>query len=347
MNDAYKLALIDELRSPLTKRSWETGLASPPLQAPAVLERLDYASYFALTSQVLPEAQDDIFNRLQADRLVQAEAGKRWSITNLGAILLATQLTDFPPAIARKAIRFVAYDGTGRADTVIHRKEIQGGYGPGLNQLIDYLSDLLPRHEKIVGAVREETPLYPLTAIREIVANALIHQDMTIAGTGPLIELFAGRMEVTNPGLPLVKPDRFIDFPPRSRNESLASLMRRMGLCEEQGTGIDKVIVAVEQHQLPPPDFRIEGDALRVKLFAPRCFAKMTADERLRACYQHAVLKYLASERMNNSSLRTRLGIGSNNAAQASSVIRRALDAKLIKPADPAHPRSGYIPFWA
>ena len=46
--------------------------------------------------------------------------------------------------------------------------------------------------------------------------------------------------------------------------------MRRMRLCEEQGTGIDKVIVAVELHQLPPPNFRSEGDAIRIDLYAPR-----------------------------------------------------------------------------
>lgn len=177
----------------------------------------------------------------------------------------------------------------------------------------------MPRNEFIGKAFREERPLYPAIAIRELVANALIHQDMTITGAGPLIEMFSDRLEITNPGQPLVQPDRFLDFPPRSRNESLASLMRRMRLCEEQGTGIDKVFVAVELHQLPPPDFRVEGDAVRAVLFAPRRFAEMTPQERVRACYQHAAL----------------------------TVIRQALKAGLIRPADPTHPRAGYVPYWA
>lgn len=123
--------------------------------------------------------------------------------------------------------------------------------------------------------------------------------------------------------------------------------MRRMRLCEEQGTGIDKVIVAVELHQSPPPDFRMEGDAVRVVLFAPRRFADMTPQERGRACYQHAALKYVSGERMKNSTLCERFGIEPQNAAQASGVIRLSLEMGLIRPADPAHPRAGYVPYWA
>lgn len=205
----------------------------------------------------------------------------------------------------------------------------------------------MPRNEHIGKAFREEQPLYPAIAIRELIANALIHQDMTITGTGPLVEMFKDRLEITNPGKPLMQPERFLDFPPRSRNEALASLMRRMRLCEEQGTGIDKVLDAVELHQLPPPDFREDGDAVRAVLYAPRRFADMTRQERVRACYQHAALKYVSGQRLTNATLRERLGIDPQNAAQASAIIKQALVAGLIRTADPEHPKSGYVPFWA
>ena len=131
-----------------------------------------------------------------------------------------------------------------------HRQDGQRGYAAGFQGLVDYIDGLLPRNELIGKAFREERPLYPSIAIRELIANALIHQDMTITGAGPLIELFSDRMEITNPGAPLVSPDRFLDSPPRSRNEALASLMRRMKLCEEQGTGIDKVILLAHMQQI-------------------------------------------------------------------------------------------------
>jgi len=97
--------------------------------------------------------------------------------------------------------------------------------------------------------------MYPEIAIRELVANALIHQDFTIRGTGPMIEIFSDRMEITNPGIPLIDTLRFIDEPPQSRNEALASFMRRVNICEEQGSGIDKIILQVKMFQLPAPDF--------------------------------------------------------------------------------------------
>lgn len=327
--------------------AWESAPAATFLSGDEVLSRLDYASYFDFTGQPLPDNRAGIFERLAVDRIIQPDVGGHWNITNLGAILFARQLADFHGALARKAVRFVAYDGVNRAAAVTHRQDGARGYASGFPGLLAYIDGLLPRNEHIGQAFREAHALYPAIALRELIANAIIHQDMTVTGAGPLIELFRDRIEITNPGQPLVSPDRFLDSPPRSRNEALASLMRRMRLCEEQGTGIDKVIVAVELHQLPPPDFRVEGGAVRAVLFAPRRFAEMTQEERVRACYQHAALKYVSGERMKNSTLCDRFGIPSRNAAQASIVIRLAQDAGLIRPADPDHPRSGYVPIWA
>ena len=170
---------------------------------------------------------------------------------------------------------------------------------------------------------------------------------MTIQGAGPQIELFSDRIEITNPGAPLIRTDRMIDLPPRSRNETLASLMRRMRLCEEQGTGIDKVIASVEIYQMPAPNFQANDDSMQVTLYAPRSFADMSASERIRACYQHAVLKYLSGEKLKNATLCERFGIESRNAAQASKVIKSAIEQEAIKAADPESPRGGYIPWWA
>jgi predicted HTH transcriptional regulator len=324
---------------------WEAGVAAQFLTGDEVLARLDYVIYFDLTCQPLPDNRRGIFDKLASDRLIQRDVGEHWNITNLGAILFAKKLSDFGPSLARKAVRFVAYGGTGRADTVTHRQDGARGYASGFQGLVDFIDGLLPRNEHIGSAFREDRPLYPAIAIRELIANALIHQDMTITGAGPLIEMFSDRMEITNPGTPLVSPERFLDSPPRSRNEALASLMRRMRLCEEQGTGIDKVIAAVELHQLPPPDFRMEGEAVRVVFFAPRGFAQMSPEERLRACLQHAALKHESGQRMTNTSLRERLGI--DHASQASVIIRQAQDAGMIRPADPEHPRAGYVPTWS
>lgn len=346
-----RLADFPEHQSKLWQKihsyQWESEVAEQFLTGDDVLARIDYPVYFELTKQPLPDNREGIFEKLAADKLIEKDVGGHWNITNLGAILFAKRLDQFSAGLARKAIRFVAYEGKNRASKTTQRRDGAKGYASGIAGFVDFIDGLLPKNEHIGAAFREETPLYPQIAIRELVANAIIHQDMSITGAGPLIEMFSDRIEITNPGQPLISPERFLDFPPRSRNAVLASLMRRMNLCEEQGTGIDKVLFAVELHQLPPPDFRIENESVRVILYAPRQFAEMTQDERVRACYQHAALKYVSGDRMKNSTLCERLGIDSKNAAQASKVINQALDAKLIKPADIEHPRAGYVPFWA
>ena len=326
---------------------WEQGIARQYASGDEVLTLLDYSQYFRLTKQPLPDNRAGIFDKLEADRLITRDLGDRWNITNLGAILFAFRLSEFEASLARKAVRFVAYDGKNRAANVTHRHDGQKGYAVGFEGLLGYLNDLLPKNEHIGTALREARPLFPELAIRELVANALIHQDMTVGGAGPQIELFSDRVEISNPGAPLVRPDRMIDLPPRSRNEALASLMRRMGICEEQGSGLDKVVTQVEIFQLPPPLFRAEGNSTQASLYGPRSFAEMTQDERIRACYFHAVLKFLSGDKMKNSTLCARLGIASRNAAQATVVINKTLDAGLIRVADPDHPRAGYVPHWA
>ncbi len=340
--DRYQ-QLIEAMR-PYT---WEYGIVSQYVTGDDVLQLLDYTQYFRLTGQPLPDNRSGIFERLEADRLIRQDVGEKWSITNLGAILFATDLHQFDPALSRKAVRFIAYKGTTRAATVIYRYDAGLGYACGFEGLINYINGLLPRNEHIGEALRETHPLFPELAIRELVANALIHQDMTIRGAGPQIELFEDRIEITNPGRPLVHVDRMIDLPPRSRNEALAALMRRMGMCEEQGSGLDKVVSLVEVFQLPPPLFRDEDASMQAILYGPRTLAKMSVDERIRACYQHAVLQFLSGDRMKNASLCERFGIEKRNAAQATSILNKTLEAGIIKYADLEHPRAGYIPIWA
>jgi len=326
---------------------WEKGIAKAYVDADAVLKLLDYPKYFSLTDQPLPDGKSAILERFEADHLIEKDVGGAWNITNLGAILFASEITEFDTALARKAVRFVAYDGKNKAATVTHRNDGKKGYAAGFEGLVGFINGLLPANEHIGAALRESRPLFPEIAIRELVANALIHQDMTISGAGPQIELFEDRIEITNPGSSLLPQDRMIDLPPRSRNEMLGSLMRRMGFCEEQGSGLDKVVMNIEVYQLPPLKIQSQENSTQAILYGPRSFAEMTRSERVRACYHHSILKWLSGEKMKNSTLCERFGIAKRNAAQVSQVLNSAMEENLIKYADPEHPRGGYYPIWA
>ena len=74
-------------------------------------------------------------------------------------------------------------------------------------------------------------------------------------GASVMIEIYSNRLEISNPGEPVVRVERFIDGY-QSRNERLASLMRRMGICEEKGSGIDRVVYTAEAFQFIRSDRR-------------------------------------------------------------------------------------------
>ncbi|QBQ53154.1 ATP-binding protein [Nitrosococcus wardiae] len=326
---------------------FERQHAAENLEADKVLKLLDYPAYFDLTDQPLPEGRDSILAALEADQLIQRSDSGHWHITHLGAVLFAKRLQDFQ-TLARKAVRLILYKGNNKLQTV---RELTGakGYAVGFEGLIDYLKTLLPANEEIGKAFREEVPIYPELALRELVANAIIHQDFNLTGTGPMIELFDSRLEITNPGVPLVDTRRFLDSPPRSRNEALASFMRRIGICEERGSGIDKVVAQIEVYQLPAPIFEQTEQHTRVVLFAHKEYKDMDMEDRIRACYQHCCLKYVNREPMNNTSLRERFRIDEGNSAMASRIIKQTIDAGLIRLYDPKANRKvyRYVPYWA
>ncbi len=327
--------------------SFEEGIADERVRGESVLTKLDYPAYFDLLDTPLPDGHTAILDVLQQDRLIAPCAAGGFDITNLGAVLLARNLGDFR-SLQRKTVRVIEYRGPGRTETLKER-EGSRGYAAGFRDLLGYINARLPSSEVIGQALRQTVPAFPEIAIRELVANALIHQDFLATGVGPMVEIFPGRIEITNPGHPLVDTRRFLDSPPRSRNEVLASLMRRFRICEERGSGIDKVVAEIERYHLPAPLFETPPDFTRVVLFARKSLADMDKTEREHACYLHACLRYVQRESMTNKSIRERFGIDEKNRATASRLIGEVVKAGVVAIRLPEAPPKfrEYVPFWA
>ena len=337
-----------QLWSIFEKVPFESLTAMENTTADEVLRLLDYPAYFDLTDQPLPENKAGILRKLESERFIVPKTGGKYDISNLGAILFAKKLSNFD-RLSRKAIRVVIYKGKSRIETIREHTGARG-YASGYEGAVSYINDQLPQSEVVGMALRREERMCPEIAIRELVANAIIHQDFFLTGTGPMVEIFEGRIEITNPGIPLIDTLRFIDEPPQSRNEALASFMRRINICEERGSGIDKVITAVEFAQLPAPEFLVTTNHTKAVLFARRDLADMDKNDRIRACYQHSVLKYLSDDFMTNASLRERLLISKKNYPMASRIIADTMDAALIHRHDPSsmsRKHAKYVPFWA
>jgi ATP-dependent DNA helicase RecG len=328
-------------------KSFEDGTAKEYVSEDEVIKDIDYPNYFELMDLPLPENKHAIIAKLQEECVIIKNANK-YDITNLGAILFAKNLKNFN-RIARKTIRVIIYAGKDRLETV-KEQEFSKGYAMIFEDLINYIEDKLPSNEIIEMALRREVKMYPRIAIRELVANALIHQDFTEVGSGPMMEIFNDRIEISNPGQPLINVLRLIDHSPQSRNEKLASLMRRMKICEERGSGIDKVVNAVENYQLPAPEFIVQDNVFKTILFAHKEFREMERKDKIRACYQHCCLKYVSNEIMTNKSLRERFNISEKNYSMVSRVITDSIDENYVKVYDPENKSNRlmkYVPVWA
>ncbi len=327
--------------------TFEHGIALENVTAERVLELLDWEGYFSLMRLPRPTETAGIIEKLKSEKLV-VQKHNALAITNLGGILLARQLDAFA-GLARKSVRVIQYSGKNRLNTL---KEQVGskGYATGFQGLVAYVNQQLPTNEVIEKALRRVVKMYPEDAIRELVANALIHQDFTERGTGPTVEIFEDRIEITNPGKSLVEPLRFIDHHPQSRNEKIAHFMRLARICEERGSGIDKVVSMAESYQLPAPNFIQDDNFLKVIMFAHKPLSKMDKADKVRAAYQHCCLKYVSNEHMTNQTLRERFQIAQKNYSIVSRIIADAIDAKLIKEFDIANKSrkyAKYVPIWA
>lgn len=329
---------------------WETAHASLLMSDEQVLKALNILPLFDMM-QMNPLVRDDEKLRwMQDSGLIERQPSGGSYVTNLGAISVASELSAFP-VLADKGARVIHYEGTNKIKA---KSDISGrrGYALSFESLVKYVINLLPTSEVIEQTLRTTVPMYPPLALREIIANALIHQDFTVTGSRPTISIFDDRIEIVNPGalLPSKSVERIIGTHPESRNEKLANAFRLYNICEQRGSGLTRAGLAIELFGLPPIKFEEESNHFKVTLFAPKRFSKMSAAERLDACYQHALLKYVSSERMTNKSLRERLKMPEKQRSMVSRLIQEAVDHGVIAPANPASTSrkfTEYLPTWA
>jgi ATP-dependent DNA helicase RecG len=328
------------------RRKFEDAAAATHQTREQILSTIDVDAYYSLTDEEKPRNRADILRHFATMGFLQEDMEGRYDVTNLGAILFAKDIDNFP-SIKNKSVRVVIY--TGR-DKRYSQGEIEGrkGYAVGFSGLIRYIMQHVPGEEKIINAIRTQVPICPEIAIRETVANALIHQDFTISGAGPIVEIYSDRIEITNPGDSLIAIDRILDER-RSRNEKLAASMRSLGMCEERGGGLDRTMIEIENLFSPAPEFISAANSMRVVLFGPRTFGAMSKRERQRSCFYHCALRWITHDYMSNASLRERFSLPQEDYQAVSTVISEAVREGRISPADPNQGKRNarYVPYWA
>jgi len=322
----------------------ENSIVKDGLSGTEVVSLISAETYFDLLHLPMPQSTTGIIERFISERFV-VETENGYGITELGAVVLAKDFRKFG-SLSRKSIRVIVYKGRNKSETI--REQIfEQGYAVCFRIMMEWVNGQLPANEEIGRALRREVKMYPEIAVREVSANMIIHQDFSVAGF-PMIEIYSDRIEISSSGQPLISTDRFIDEY-QSRNDSLADIMRRMGFCEEKGSGMDKALMAIEEYQLPALKFRVSEMRTTIMISSYKTWAETTKEERLQACYQHACLKYLSNDMLTNQSLRERLQVDAKNYASISRLIKDAVVAGLIKVGTPEGTNRrdlGYIPIW-
>lgn len=310
-----------------------------------VMQYLDCESFFQLLERPLPNNPLSVMSTLSEFKFIVEQNTGKYNITNLGALLLARRISLFE-TVTYKAIRVLIYSGNN--NTAHAHEQIGGkGYLVGFSGLIKYIQEHIPKMEYIDGAIRKHKDMFPIISIRELVANAIIHQDLNEKGS-PIISIFDDHIVISNPGIPIIEKERFIDNPPYSRNESLAAAMHKAGICEERGSGYDKVVTFIEENNLPAPEITIHERRTSVTLWKEKSFDQLSKDELIQICYSHTCLNYVQGKPTNNASLRARFNLSEEERYKISRAFKPTVIEGLIKEKEGTGPKNReYIPFWA
>lgn len=312
-----------------------------------ILRLFDYEGYYKKLNLSTPENPKKIIDDFIHEKFIKRNDAGLYDVTNLGAISISNDITVYDSLI-HKIVRVIWYKDNTKLETIREKRFIKG-YALVYEELIEYIMTIIPQKEIIENAIRTAVYAYPEIAVREIVANILVHQAIEQTGTSPMIEVFKNRIEFSNAGAPLVAIERIIDTVPLSRNENLAGFMHKCGICEERGSGYDKVLFATSNNRMIAPKIENQSNQFtKVTLYSVVPFEVISKEDRIRTCYMHACLKYVQGEAINNNAIRELFGIEDKNKYTASRIIKDTLEKKLIKAVDEnTAPRyMKYIPFW-
>ncbi len=327
---------------------YELRIAKENVTEDEVVTLLDFAGYYEKLEIPFPRNREKILEDLSNEKFICKNDAGNWDVTNFGALMIAKNLKKFD-GLMRRGVRVIWYKNESRIEA-FREKEFVRGYVFSHEEVIQYIMTIIPQEEIIVDATRKMIVGFPEIAIRELMANTMIHQSLEQRGTNPMVEVFSNRIEFANAGAPLVAIERIIDTVPVSRNENIAGFMHKCGICEERGSGYDKILEATKVNKMLAPRIENQSDQFtKAILFAKVPFEVTSKEDRIRTCYMQACLAYVNFKPITNTELRSLFGLESSDSYKVSRIIKDTVERNLIKPLGentaPRHMK--YIPYWA
>jgi ATP-dependent DNA helicase RecG len=244
--------------------------------------------------EVVPGASIDdldrrILRRYLAARLPRSRATVASVLRDLGwtdargRVRLAALLifgTEPQRVNRRFGIDVLRFEGGHRDGPILRRRSELRGPIPTLVERADRAIYEEMRREAVVrGLVREEVPEYPPVVVREALLNAVAHRDYAARGATVQVRIYDDALEIESPGtLPGYVTIATLREAQYSRNERIMDALHRLGLVEEAGQGIDRMLTEMEDALLDPPDFEEREASFVVRLRGTTLF---TAEDRL------------------------------------------------------------------
>ncbi len=224
------------------------------------LFRTDYLPSF-VAPEVIEENGRTIEQQLASLRLADVQGNP----TVLGLLVLGLDPSAYLPGAY---IQFVRYRGTDLDAPIADDQEMRSNLIGTATRLAAVLRGHL--HTSLsegAGFREEQTPDYPLDALREVCMNAIMHRNYENSNAPVRIAWFDDRIEVTNPGGPFgqVRADNF-DRVNDYRNPSLAAAMKSLGYVNRFGRGIGRIKAALARNGNPEPEFTVDASSWSVTL---------------------------------------------------------------------------------
>ncbi len=155
----------------------------------------------------------------------------------------------------------------------LDNKRIEGTIDEMLDSALQFVKSNMRTSTIIDPATGKRTDKtdYPLTAVREILLNALVHRDYSIHTEGMPIQLimYDNKLEVKNPGglYGRLRIDQLGKTQPDTRNPMLATAMETMNLTENRYSGIPTIRAEMQNAGLPAPVFEDNRGTFTVTLY--------------------------------------------------------------------------------
>ncbi len=192
--------------------------------------------------------------------------------TNAGILLFGKHPQDFFP---HSTIRIAIYPGDDVGTEHVDIREFGGDIFSQVDEAEKYIRRYVytPSIMKFGRIAREEMPQYPYFAIRELIVNAVVHRDYSIAGSKILIKIFNNRIKYQSPGpLPANITPKNIVKEQFLRNRAIGKAFSKIKYIEEMGEGWDRIMEEIKNHPLKPPLPIVEdtGASVIVTLFSAK-----------------------------------------------------------------------------